>query len=338
MSILFSILVILSHIVNGEEKYNGWTKELSEQLIPSGNWRMAIAEYNETIYLLGGYITDSASKSLILYDIDSNIFIEDDNISTVSINGIGQYYTVYDNILYMINPAQTTLLRYDLEQDMFYDTWNSVEIPINVLDAGCLASYNNYLFIIGGANNGTSLYSNNVQILNISSELWLDTMNIPKLIESRGGSSCIIHPNNHQLYVISGYSNDSFPTSQYSNTIEYIYINDIENIISYSWNYVIGNLSRGLAGSRAIIYGNDILIIGGYHYNGIANYEDFINVIDITTDSILPDTGGYLDYGIVGGAPIIVNQRLYVFGGNAGGVTPNWQYLDLLSNFIHLLI
>ena len=80
--------------------------------------------------------------------------------------------------------------------------------------------------------------------------------------------------------------------------------------------------------SRLVSYDTDIFVIGGRDWNN--NPSNLVHIIDtITNDVYLWQYR--LVYAAPLSAPIIVNHRLYAFGGSTAYAMYKYQYIDLLS-------
>ena len=117
------------------------------------------------------------------------------------------------------------------------------------------------------------------------------------------------------------------------NSIEKLYVGDIENMklenSEYSFDLLDATLSNPAEEVRAILFGTDIFVIGGAQFNSrFAARFNTVDVIDTKKDTTT--LWGELIEPISGVTPILVGNRVYVFGGyNNGGVVSYWQYFDL---------
>ena len=79
----------------------------------------------------------------------------------------------------------------------------------------------------------------------------------------------------------------------------------------------------------AVLYKTDIYVAGGYTGHDII---DVIDVIDTRADSVM--FWGKLYEKTVYISPIVVDSKLYIFGGYVNNAAVDyWQYFDLFSAF-----
>ena len=161
----------------------------------------------------------------------------------------------------------------------------------------CVTNYNDrYLFLIGGSdvNNNTL---NTTSIYDTYSETW-STLKISSMIKSRSRSSCNII--NDFLYIIAGDTD---------NTIERIYIGDINNINDYQWELLNSSLISNHNLSERIC---SVSIQEKYIFF-IGNNEEYVNRIEeeeVYQDAELPDTIQSID------SMITINDALYILSNN----------------------
>jgi hypothetical protein len=197
---------------------------------------------------------------------------------------------------------QTTISKFNLTTGQYEKDW--IVLPIYAADTACLTHKDNYLIISGGKQ------ISDVQIYNIDTSSWLS--DVANMKSERVYHSCIVAPNNY-LYLIGGH-----------------YLNNIQ-VVEESFG---DTLSDTLLGSTVEMYGNDIYILGGMT-NQFSNPTNKVHVIDTTTDSIsIHDES--LSYNVSDGASIMVNDNIYLFGGQnaAYNAMDTWQIFDTPLSFI----
>ena len=171
-------------------------------------------------------------------------------------------------------------------------------------DIGCLTTIDNYLIWT----------DNSVEIYDLTQSTWITT--------SVGGSpsidsGCEISDEKY-LYTIGG------------SLVAKLYVGDIANINNYNWITLSGSLSVSRYHAHSVIYNDKIYFMGGYTGSGST---DAVDVIDTNTDQIytispLADTLFY-------GSPVIISNRIYMFGGyywppsGTSRVLSSYQYYDL---------
>eukprot|EP01084_Bolivina_argentea_P051670 95063_1 len=292
----------------------------SSGYLPRGDRYMSVGydESNDTILIVGG-----VKNNYQFVTFKNGTFTDyGENYTSYSIHDISQQYTQINNILWLISEWGEKLLA----MQTYYPytiTDSNINIPTNVGYAGCLSSTkyedHTYLFLLASGN--CCDFTHILQIYNVTSNQWI-TNNIPSMLKGRGYFGCIAHKN--RLYAIGGRN-----ASQKHNTVESLYIgNDLINIEQQQWIYTNGYLSTGLAVSRAIAYGNDIIVFGGSGTDELKQTD--INVIDTSTNTIKVD--GSLAKAVGGAPAIIVDKIAYGFGAQfTGGIyfQKEYQYIFL---------
>eukprot|EP01084_Bolivina_argentea_P204255 348794_1 len=327
-ALIFSLLVIVI-ITTTQSQYGIWISP-SESKLPRGDWDMAVGHYNEMIFILEIYNCGHVNNyQMVQYDIETNNFV-DNGISSISkpIVGGSQFYTQINHILYIIDNIGDKVLIYNMETKIFI---NNIFIDTNVGIYGCLTSSTEYLYIIGGYNQIDNNL-NTLQILNISSNEWLSGM--PTMQQDRIRLSCILHPSSNKLYAIGGFG--KFPAN-YLDSIEVISV--LDDITSNQWTYNNNTLMTETADSRAIIFKDEIWVIGGNYFdNPTSYYLSSTQIINIYSGKV--SFGEELIYGVENTAAIMIDDIIYVFGGanydiggchgtNILGCIDYWQYINL---------
>eukprot|EP01083_Nonionella_stella_P095312 267527_1 len=298
------LLIIFTHFI----KHILGVWQVSNQELSRWNKRMAGGIYDDTIYLIGGAVIP---KGVRAYQWTTETFLIDHNPLDTNIEGYGQYYTQHQHIVYMIVPQADYIATYNMQTNEFIS--NLVQIPISVSKFACLASQNQTLYVVGGADADENAL-NQLQILSVSTLQW--TTDAPVMNEARGQLSCIV--TNNYLWAFGGDFEDTFHI-----TNERIHIPDI---MQNSWNYVDEFLTD-LAITRCISWNNIIYIIGGWSWNN--DYHDTVYKMDVFNGSII--SVDHLPFVSFESTPIIANAVLYVFGGlddNGSGIN-NVLYLNL---------
>eukprot|EP01083_Nonionella_stella_P177699 625356_1 len=174
-------------VVSGQYSYS-WTKHNSG--LTTENRYYAVAQYNESIWLVGGGI----EQDFVSFDIIDETFTK---LSTLPISpawGRGDYATQIGHIMYHISPNSPNLVRFNC-RTASSSSWLST--PFDAYTTGCLAGdvANNGLFLVGGGN--TAL--NNVSFLNLATLNWTTA---PAMNRARRQHSCIVDPITSKLFVI----------------------------------------------------------------------------------------------------------------------------------------
>eukprot|EP01084_Bolivina_argentea_P092755 166854_1 len=274
--------------------------------------QMVCGHYNGSIFFIG------ACGLLWEYSVIEDKITDHGAVISTCAGSRGQYYVQVSHMIYMIgypyNIYRNTLATFNLETKIYTNNWGNVTLEPTPY-GGCIASWNDYLFVIGGVSNPTI---NSTQILNTSSLQWLD--NTPRLNVGREGLACIVNPSNKKLFAMGGLGDGI-----YLNSIEVLLI-DISNIETSTWQLNGDNLLHAMHGTRCVLFGDNIYVIGGSEgQNNVAE----VSVIDTTTGQVT--SGGYLSSGPAAlVSAILVNGVIYVFPGHQNGLTG--EYINLVSN------
>eukprot|EP01083_Nonionella_stella_P018573 51709_1 len=311
MIFIFFIYALISPLKCAGIIFDGNCSSLSASM-PFALRGMAVGSFNNSIFVIGGEydVYQGRSRRLIEYHTTENHFTEyGSNYLNQYVFGTGAFYTQKQNRVYMISINGQRLSMMDLATPakLLETNWNDVTIPHAVGEHGCLASNDEYMFIVGGF---ISFSLNHLQILSLSTWQWLS--NPPSLNLARRGISCPIHEPSGFMYAIGGYS------YQLEASFEKI---SIENILSKDWTTASNSLIHGADSQKSIVYHDYILVIGGWRaFNPhLANYQ--FQIIDTKTDTIsLSDS---LILNASGGAlgVIMVENTIYRFGGMLGSLS-----------------
>ena len=158
-------------------------------------------------------------------------------------------------------------------------------------------------------------------IYDLTDNEWMSNNNKPTPVTGMSGIYQRCHTIDQTLYVIGG---DVY-------NISMLDLSDITNIASYSYEIMQESLStsRRPSGASSIVYGTDIVIIGGGGENFESAAVDIIDTISHTVRS-----GGPLSYAVIYMTPIVVFPYIYVFGGSTNYRTNSYwtsayQYFKL---------
>ena len=282
------------------------------KFLDSHSWGMAVAYYQNLIYLIGGYTEKPAETPLhtiIRYNIKADSFegtaTSGSSIITKDAFGMAQFYTTVDNTVYMLSDKQVGdyyISSFDLETQTFDPTWQKV-VPHGDYESACIASDSNFLFVIGG---DTGTPDKSVEVMEISTKIWTS---VGDTMEYRLASACIAH--NNTVWVIGGLG----PGLTELSSIEKM---DISSTDLSNWKWEISKypLKVPAAAVRAVVFEEKyILVIGG---------SDFVKKSAITSVQIihtdqdgLTTEGPPLNHFMMAGAAITVNDVVYVFGGES---------------------
>eukprot|EP01083_Nonionella_stella_P237061 831986_1 len=278
---------------------------------------MAIGSYNDSIHILGG----TKMNAITVYNTRNDRFTSDESYFTTDIFGYSSYYTQLHNTLYIITGNGSTILSYDMQTDTIDYSYSAIpsQVASDYEISSCMTSYKSksksYLFIAGGAANSFSVRYKTAQVYDISDGIWL--VNVSPMLNTRVSHTCIVDPVHNNLFAIGGPQVTS---------IEMISINNIEQ---QQWSYFAEELSIPVRDVQSVYFNTMIYVIGGMTGGNTAH--DTVHMIDTVSNTVIVEN--ILPYGIASAGVILLNHRLYVFGGsNGNNAVSTWMYYDLLSS------
>eukprot|EP01083_Nonionella_stella_P297025 1008909_1 len=286
VSLLYTILLIKSTL---KCAVTMWIQ--SNVTIPRIIDESAVGFYEDEIYIFGGSVN---KRQIIRYDVTRNAFIDDGtDLLSADTGSLAQFYAQSGDTMYFSKALDDTFSIYDFSRKQFTD--NYITTPVTVNGFTCLSATDEYLFVIGGKNNG-----NTVQTLHLLSTEWaLSYMNT-----ARRSSSCTIDRDRTTLYAIAGQD------QVYIDSIEMLNITDIG---AQSWVLLDETLTdHGLQGTRALLHqkSNRIFVIGGFG----PNWSNSVHIINTVTNHVTLSSD-LLPYNVTTTAALIVDNILYAFGG-----------------------
>eukprot|EP01084_Bolivina_argentea_P305833 528367_1 len=269
---------------------------------------------NDRIWILGG-VPDSTQ--LVSYETNGSFIDHGESVLSRTTWGWGQYFTVIVGSLWMLAPSGTSINRFNFETKNFTSDYARPQQDVEYY--GCLASWMdtkmNPILIVNGGWNSNDGRLNTTQIYNMTSGEWTISPSVPLMANKRDSPACIVIGN--VLYSIGGRSElvlDSVEMLNVESMIPWITLND--------------TLTKRLFTHRAVLYHQDILIIGGYSYIGGNGENDEINVINTVTNTIT--SGGTLDFAVRWPCPVSkypLDNLIFAFGGwPHSQITNLWQY------------
>ena len=318
--------------IKAPTSFGQWISVTDTPVLPRSSYGTIVGHdpSGDIICLIGGLVN---GYQLVSYNVETRDFTDHgQNYLPTYLQfhqyGFGQTYTQIGDILWMTDYRGNYFNTFNTKTlEFVFSNHGQYLIPVDVNADACLASSQNYLFVVGGSNslNGTGYnYLDLLQIYDVSLSLWKN--NLPKLLEKRSSLACFVH--NEYLYAIGGV-NVEINKVNYLATVEMLFVgNDLLNIHSEQWQY-IGDLSQGVRYPRAALYGHDILVIGGLNGTVTNRAVKEINVINTATHKIT--LSGTLAFPTYLTAAIVKNDIAYAFAGllTNGAATNHWQYINL---------
>eukprot|EP01083_Nonionella_stella_P181195 648210_1 len=285
----------------------------SDWFLPHPDFQMSIGAHNDILTIFGG---NFYPLDLTTYNISSHVITGFGRVLPTYTRGYSQYWTQMGHIVLMLDSYSPVINSYDLSTNIFTQQWKGITIPKNItIYTGCIASTQDALFIVGGANETKDVYFDTFFIYYLNKNTWDSG---PSISLARSRHSCIVSEWSDTLFVIGGHYH-------YTQTrrIEYI---SVHNTTENTWTILNHNLGFRSWGVRSVSYHQYIYIISGSD----DTYSNTVHIIDTERNSlsVAPHS---LVYGVSYSTPVIVNDRLYVFGGRIsyGVSSSRLQYLDL---------
>ena len=153
--------------------------------------------------------------------------------------------------------------------------------------------------VAGGENIGVEI--NSVEVFSLSTQLWTQLQQMRKC---RGGLCSVVF--NNQVILVGGLVN-----SGTTNSMERLSTNAVRNDQSITWKKFTAKLPRQLEGHCAVVYNEELIVIGGYDSETGA-YSDSITEVSLvppyTTKLLatMPQTRCYHGIAIFGDKIVIV--------------------------------
>ncbi len=132
-------------------------------------------------------------------------------------------YTQVNEVLYILR--DNFIATYNMKTKVFTPTIATSPISQSSEGFACLASTEEYIFIVGGWN---GVYIQTVSALEIATTNWV--VGMPTMLFARDDSTCVVHPNTEELFVISGIDGTANPIG-----IEKLYVGN--NPHSQTWTF-----------------------------------------------------------------------------------------------------
>eukprot|EP01083_Nonionella_stella_P030181 82816_1 len=277
------------------------------------NFGRVVGSYNDTIFLLGGQM---ALYGIQKFQTTTKRFTyRDDNALPLYTKAFGQGWTQKEHIIYFTQ-TESKLAMYRMDTEQYISNW--MDVPIDIGVDACLASSNDHLFVVGGSYSSTSspTFHNKLQIFSLSTLQW--TNNASSMNTARTTAACIVA--NDYLWAFGGrYDTVDYKAGQLASNERV----ELNNITQNAWVY-IDSLTTAITGLRAVLYKDNIYLIGG---NAGMDWYDIVHVIDAQTGALTRTD--HLPFQTTFSSPIVVHDVLYVFGGQTLLNLDKWAYFNL---------
>eukprot|EP01083_Nonionella_stella_P115218 341361_1 len=293
-----------------------WT--IGDNPLPRADDEHAVGAYDGTIFILGGY---QERHTLVELDIATQSVTDHGKraIMDAEIDGAAQYWSQQGPIVYIAHEDDASSICvfniFDMRTREYITNWKDITFQTEVGNDGCLASSPLFLYITGGDPDGIDA----VQVLSLTTHLWISNPLPPNMQQRRQHHSCIVH--NDYLWAFGGQwtpiknQNDELASNERIRTTG--------DITQNTWNY-IDPLTVAIESHCAVAYQDIIYVIGGR--DGDLTSFDFVHLVDANTGEVTVSPDRMQSVSQLG-APIIVDSTLYLFGGDP--LTTEWQYCEL---------
>lgn len=257
--------------------------------------------YNGKIYIAGGYSNTGYYSDILVYDIASNTYTK---FSLAELGAIR-----YANVeisggkLYVFNGQKndgslnSLIFIYDINNPGFTIAQN----PYPVRQAGSSVDKNGNIYFFGGANADETVFYNRLVKYVPSSSTFTLMANLPTAMETKGEVV-----GDFYLYTFGGFNGSTTSSAIYQ-------YNLTENI----WVTLNATVSGGISANTVTTDGSRLFLTGDYT-NLTSNkiYEAANNVSKQVYDTTQNGMIGRRHH-----ASVIVNNKLYIFGGNTTAAT-----------------
>eukprot|EP01084_Bolivina_argentea_P009497 17737_1 len=287
----------------------------------------SISGYNRhdnEIYILGGYNGTHKTNSLFTFNTNTKEFTYREYSNKITISAFS-YTWVRDSMFFTDNFSLYELLMvYNFNYEPRLEPQGNLPLTHYADTPSITTDQTKYLFITGGIVNGSIV--NTLSIYDKDIDTWIST-ETPNMKYSRLGHNCISR--NNYLYVFGGYINATHMT----NTIEKLYIGDIDNIDLESWYELNNTLINNIAYMRIAEFNGLLYIIGGYSETLLSSV-DTVSILDPNNDEII--SGVNLSHPTNRGAVTEnINGNIYLFGGYGNSSVLSmyqWSISDTVEN------
>eukprot|EP01083_Nonionella_stella_P034652 94802_1 len=332
---LIGVIWVLS-ITTGFAAYSSWDNgsPVLPRDLTSGPTGAAVCyddePSSESIWFIG------LGNAWMSFDLSSTTFTDyGDTLATQIYPAAGQYYSQLGNTLYLVegyNHPDQLIHSFDVKAHTMTYSLTQAPAAVSGVSDQCMASFSSdsdYLIVAGG-DDASDVYHNYVEIYDITNDVWLS--NVPDMQQARTRHSCVVV--DQRVYAIGGGDTQN---AAVGTTWEVLNLVDMANIQSESWSVMATALSWEKDQFSAVVYGSDILLLGGSPYEDDATRK-IVVVIDTITGAI-DSASGPLIYGADSMSGIHAFGKLYTFGGTyfnpttgTSTATTEWQSHTLPTN------
>eukprot|EP01084_Bolivina_argentea_P043330 79840_1 len=307
-----------------------WSTGSTQMIVELSSMYGGFNAKTDEVWIFGGQDASRTEYNNIwIMDINTNIFNQSKEVIQNAMTSSAQCWTQIDDIIYYINSAPISDNKYLHAINMsnyktsttFISTIPNNERGHSLSTAGCMTSFANKLYIIGGE--GFFNYYGSY-IYDIINNEWSYGAEI---IEYRESHSCNIIDG--VIYVIGGYGiQDTIASIE-----KWDFINNA-NIDSFEGIYPI--LNPGRYRHRSINIGNGrILITGGWskHENGDSILLDNVDVLHTRNSISYIESLSPLTQSRGSHLLLQINDYFMVIGGNGGGdirYYNNWENTNIV--------
>ncbi len=313
--VLFMVVFIMVSIMpnGGDVHAFAASQWVTETPLPIALTEATTQVIGDKIYVIGGNSSSATVNSVYIYNTITKQWSSGANMPTARYS---ESSVVINDEIYVFGGAQQMAPNYNLNTVEVYnsntDTWRTIDAMPFERRATATTIVGNNIYVFGGVTyNGNILIAHNdVQIYNTVSKKW--SVGNPMPVNRLGH---YVEQYNGKIYLIAGMNDNIVNTND-------VFIYDIA---TDTWSK--GNsLNYGLSLSGSIRYGNEIYILGSYHFSKISGTTNKVSIYNISTDSW--SQGVDLTFARGFNSSVIVGSKIYTIGGQNGV-----NYLDTVESF-----
>ena len=257
------------------------------------------------INITGGWNGTTIIDTLWKYDLSTHEFEEQSYTDKQSFTA--ESYTSKDVYIYFTNHYK--LYEFSMTSNAKFHEETDLS-PGHYADRPSITTDQVYLYLTGGIENSTNEISNKLSIYDTNYNRWLP-LNTPSMIYARIGHNCIAR--NNYLYIFGGYINNQQTLT--TNTIEKLYIGNVDNIDQQNWTLLNDTLDNAIAFMRIAEINGLIYIIGGYSEETNSSVNT-VNILDPMNDKVISGVSLTVETNRPAVTVDAKNQQIYIFGGH----------------------
>lgn len=310
--------------LNADGSVGSWTATTS---LPTATGMNTAIAYNGYLYSIGGADTGfSANVYYAPINADGSVGAWTTTPSAPS-SKYGQYSYIYDGYIYYVGGWTNTVTYYaPIYANGSLGSWQTTASLISTSGLRYVsgATYNGYMYILGGREESTSSDVATVQYAKIQPPgaitNYTSTTNVGASVAANKVTSNGTVVYGQCIYSVGGYYWNG--SAQYTNAVFSASINSDGSLSA--WTQSPNNMIYAAAGSGYAVSGNRLYVIGGYNGVGSQIQSTTLNSSTCSTGTWQQDATGYTPGNVGNHSAAAYNGYLYVVG--TGGGTSSQVY------------